>query len=192
MAFPIGRTQIGSLKVKLMNALAGVVSWSRGKESDESRAMLTMLTECATGAKHGWEIKTNLLNALYDCPGPEYEFFARRAAGQNMRAVTEGYSGQLDAVSLKAIWDAQGGICPYTGVPLELCSTTVIEHVRPLAKSGKNTPGNVVFTTSRNNTQKRDKHLRQWCKERPDLNYWAIRQRIHKIHRKAGLKSENF
>jgi len=192
MAFPIGRIQIGSLKAKFTNALAGVVNWLHGKESDENRAISMMLTECATGAKHGWEVRANLLKALYDCPGPEYEFFARRAVGQNVRAITEGYSGQLDAVSLKAIWDAQGGMCPYTGESIELCSTTVIEHVKPLTRGGKNTPGNVVFSTSRNNTQKRDKHLRQWCKERPDLNYWTIRRRIRQIHRKAGLKSENF
>jgi hypothetical protein len=98
----------------------------------------------------------------------------------NGKAKKFGLKERTTLAQLEALWEAQGGICPYTLMPLSP-RTAVADHIVHPVNGGSNTISNIVFVTRQVSRHK----LRlspQTFSERAGLDFEVVSQRIEAIH----------
>ena len=74
------------------------------------------------------------------------------------------------------IWDKQAGICPYTGIQLNLVDAD-IDHIVPRAKGGTNDPNNLQFILREVNEMK---------SAMPEADFLRIIKMVHRNCLKTG------
>jgi hypothetical protein len=99
----------------------------------------------------------------------------------NGRAKKYGHTQVVSVSEIEALWEAQGGVCPITLMPLTP-SSAPLHHVVHLANGGSNTIGNLIFTTRQVANRKRKMSLEEFC-AKAGLDYFATVARIEKCHR---------
>ena len=120
-------------------------------------------------------------NALKQAWRAQHPLDYRRSV-VNANAVRYGAEGRISLHELEALWDAQGGICPFTLIPLEP-RTAVAHHLLPLSVGGLNVLSNLIFTTRQvhHHRMKRRLSIELFC-EAAGLNYSEVVDRIQRTH----------
>ncbi len=91
----------------------------------------------------------------------------RKAHPEKVRARSMRYrvrdidgSGQITAEDIRKQYKSQKGLCWWCSISVE--GNYHVDHVIPLKRGGRNTPGNTVISCPPCNTRKRDKLPHEW------------------------------
>ena len=98
----------------------------------------------------------------------------------NANAVKYGAKDRISLAEIEALWTAQGGICPFTLMPLTP-KTAVLHHIIHLANGGSNTIDNMIFTTRQAHNRKAKFTLEEFC-DQAWLDMKAVLKRVEQIH----------
>jgi hypothetical protein len=101
-------------------------------------------------------------------------------------AVKFGVSDRISVAELEALWVAQGGVCPFTLLPLEPRKATA-HHIIHLAKGGSNTIDNLIFTTRQVHNLKRKMPLEEFC-QLSGLDAALVLHRMNQVHERYAAQ----
>ena len=74
--------------------------------------------------------------------------------------------GRYEPADIEAIYDAQEGLCYFTGESLSMQQKNfVVDHLKPVRSGGSSWPGNLALVTRQANQEKHG-HTAQW--------YWRL------------------
>lgn len=100
----------------------------------------------------------------------------------NKNAKKFGVQGRIRTRELEQLWQAQGAVCPLTGLPL-VENEAVAQHVIHMAHGGPNTITNVIFVRRQAHHHRQRLTLSDFC-EQAGLDYHAVTAQIDAIHRR--------
>jgi hypothetical protein len=76
------------------------------------------------------EVNANRIKKYCGCRLDKYSPFKYHANKARSRSKIKGYQTDLTKEYLKEVWDNQNGICPYTGIKMEISRTSQDEDIK--------------------------------------------------------------